>query len=79
MKRLLVIGLFFLGLSSFAQYGEIKGIIKDGIDNVNSPFVIVQLLENLDHKLIATTTTSDTTGKFEFMNVPMDYYSLSFS
>ena len=77
MKRLLIFVFLFAEIFSFGQNGILKGNIKHGISLENSQFVSIELLRNSDNKQL-TSTTSDSTGNFELLNIPQGNYILCF-
>ena len=78
MKRLLIFVFLFAAFFSYGQNGILKGNIKHGISLENSQFVSIELLRNSDNKQL-TSTTSDSTGNFELLNIPQGNYILCFS
>ena len=76
MKQSLLYILLILTLNSFCQHGTLKGIVRNGVDNIPSPYITIVL--NQKNKLIAATN-SDSTGHFEIDNISPGEYELMFS
>jgi hypothetical protein len=78
MKKLFIIILLSNFLPAFGQTGSISGKLQNGIDDSNSWFISVDLLNETDDSKIAATL-SDTNGVFNFKNVKPGIYKLIFS
>lgn len=63
-------------MNSFCQTGTIRGIVRNGVDNIPSQFISIGLYQN-DKFIIGTN--SDSTGHFEFENISTGEYELEFS
>ena len=76
MKRMLIYILLFFSINSFCQTGTIKGIVRDGIDNIPSKFMTIGLFQNNE---LIIGTISDSTGHFEIDSISAGKYNLEFS
>jgi Outer membrane protein beta-barrel family/CarboxypepD_reg-like domain len=78
IMHLLASFLVFVSLNSFSQTGTIKGKAVDGTTNKPVEFASVTILSAVDSSLIKGELT-DTTGRFELMNLKQGRYILVIS
>jgi len=65
-----------LPFSLFAQFSTVKGKIVDSVDHTNVPFTTVFITSLQDSSFIKSGLT-DSTGKFELLNLPSGNYFLT--